>query len=92
MKMPRKLFAGLIILARILGMIVNIGDQGAGIPLEKQADLFKAFERLENPDSPVRGLGLGLLVCKRLVEAHGGTIFLESEPGKGSTFSFSLPC
>jgi PAS domain S-box-containing protein len=72
-------------------MIVNISDQGAGIPREKQANLFKAFERLENPDSPVRGLGLGLLVCKRLVEAHGGTIFLESEPGKGSTFSFSLP-
>ena len=72
-------------------MIVNISDQGAGIPREKQADLFKAFERLANPDSPVRGLGLGLLVCKRLVEAHGGTIYLESEPGKGSTFSFSLP-
>jgi len=70
-------------------MIVNISDQGAGIPREKQANLFKAFERLENPDSPVRGLGLGLLVCKRLVEAHGGTIFLESEPGKGSTYSFS---
>jgi PAS domain S-box-containing protein len=72
-------------------LVVNISDQGAGIPREKQADLFKAFERLENTDRPVRGLGLGLLVCKRLVEAHGGIIYLQSEPGKGSTFSFSLP-
>lgn len=72
-------------------MTISVSDQGVGIPQEKQGSLFQAFERLENKDSPAKGLGLGLLLCKRLVEAHGGKIWVESEPGKGSTFSFTLP-
>jgi PAS domain S-box-containing protein len=72
-------------------LTISVSDQGVGIPLEKQARLFQAFERLENTERPARGLGLGLLVCKRLVEAHGGKIWVQSEAGKGSTFGFTLP-
>ena len=72
-------------------LVISVSDQGVGIPLEKQVSLFKAFERLENKERPAKGLGLGLLVSKRLVEAHGGKIWVESEKGKGSTFSFTLP-
>jgi PAS domain S-box-containing protein len=70
---------------------ISVIDQGIGIPAEKIGSLFQPFERLENEMRPAKGLGLGLLVCKRLVEAHGGKISIESEPGKGSTFSFTLP-
>ena len=51
-------------------LVISVTDQGIGIPLEQQSSLFQAFERLENPTIPTKGLGLGLLVCKRLVEAH----------------------
>lgn len=70
---------------------VAVKDQGAGLALADQARLFGAFQRIEtSPDSP-RGTGLGLLVCRRLVEAHGGRIWVESQPGKGSVFCFTLP-
>jgi len=72
-------------------LVVSVSDQGAGIPAEHQARLFQPFERLEDSSKSVKGLGLGLLVCKRLVEAHGGKIWVESAAGKGSTFSFTLP-
>jgi signal transduction histidine kinase len=70
---------------------ISVADQGVGIPPEKRAQLFQPFERLDNAGATIKGLGLGLLVCKRLVEAHNGTIWVESEPGKGSVFSFTLP-
>ncbi len=72
-------------------LTISVSDNGMGIPMDKQASLFQPFERLENASKPTTGLGLGLVVCKRLVEAHGGKIWVESEPGKGSTFSFTLP-
>ncbi len=72
-------------------VVISVRDRGIGIPAEQQANLFQPFERIENAARPAKGLGLGLLVCKRLVEAHGGIIWVESEPGKGSTFSFTLP-
>lgn len=72
-------------------LVISVSDQGTGISAEQQARLFQPFERLDNMAKPVKGLGLGLLACKRLVEAHGGKIWVESEPGKGSTFSFTLP-
>ena len=73
--------------------VVEIGvcDHGVGIPAQKLVDIFQPFERLENTSKQTKGLGLGLLVCKRLVEAHGGKIWVESEPEKGSTFFFTLP-
>jgi signal transduction histidine kinase len=73
-------------------LIISVADQGAGISLQDQAKLFEPFQRLEDPRlKGVKGAGLGLLVCRRLVEAHGGRIWVESEPGRGSTFSFTLP-
>jgi PAS domain S-box-containing protein len=72
-------------------LTISVGDQGPGISVEKQARLFQPFERLVDSPTAPRGLGLGLLVCKHLVGAHGGKIWLESELGKGSTFYFTLP-
>lgn len=73
-------------------LITGVADQGSGIPHYQQAKLFAPFQRLEEEKSRrERGVGLGLMVCRRLVEAHGGRIWVESEPGTGSTFFFSLP-
>ena len=66
---------------------VDITDEGSGIPHDAQKDLFKPYHRIEN-DRKIPGLGLGLAVCKQIVEAYGGKIWVESESGKGSTFSF----
>jgi len=73
-------------------LIFGVSDQGIGISPADQAKLFAPFQRLEEfrPDG-VRGVGLGLLVCRRLVEAHGGRIWVESELGQGSTFFFTMP-
>ena len=74
------------------GLVIGIVDQGVGISMDDQAKLFGPFQRLEQPIADrVKGAGLGLLVCRRLVEAHGGRIWVESEPGQGSTFFFTLP-
>jgi PAS domain S-box-containing protein len=73
-------------------LVVAIKDEGPGISQRDQDRLFKPFERLEfSQAKAVKGIGLGLLVCKRLVEAHGGRIRVESEPGRGTTFLFTLP-
>jgi PAS domain S-box-containing protein len=73
-------------------LLIGVSDQGIGISLADQAKLFGAFQRLEESKlDGVKGLGLGLVVCRRLVEAHGGRIWIESEPGKGSMFFFTLP-
>jgi signal transduction histidine kinase len=73
-------------------LVIGVSDQGAGISKHDQGRLFSPFQRLEDSDlGGVKGIGLGLLVCRRLVEAHGGQIWVESEPGKGTTFFFTLP-
>ncbi len=73
-------------------LVTGVSDQGSGISPRDQVRLFEPFERLENSrPSGVRGIGLGLLVCRRLVEAHGGRIWVETEPDWGSTFFFTLP-
>ncbi len=72
-------------------LVVSVSDQGPGISKEDQAKLFKPFQQLGNPMlDHTKGAGLGLLVCRRLVEAHGGRIWIESEPGHGATFHFTL--
>lgn len=73
-------------------IMVGVSDQGIGISTENQSRLFQDFERLHSGEiKNVPGLGLGLKVCRILVEAHGGKIWVESEKGKGSTFYFTLP-
>ncbi len=69
-----------------------VSDTGIGISLEEQARLFTKFFRSENPAvREMPGTGLGLCIVKSLVELQGGRITVESEPGKGTTFSFTVP-
>jgi signal transduction histidine kinase len=70
---------------------VSVSDQGIGIRRDRIGELFEPFQRLVAQSESTKGLGLGLVVCKRLVEAHGGHIGVRSELGKGSTFTFTLP-
>lgn len=70
---------------------VSVEDSGYGIEKEHQAHMFEKFYRVPATENRERGTGLGLAICKHIVEAHGGRIWLESEPGVGSRFSFSLP-
>ena len=73
-------------------VIVSINDQGMGIPLREQAGIFERFQRAGNSkNSATQGAGLGLYICRAIVEAHGGRIWVESTLHSGSTFSFSLP-
>jgi signal transduction histidine kinase len=71
---------------------IEVVDEGSGIAPEYQPLLFQRFARLRTPDTAnVRGTGLGLYISRRIVEAHGGSIAVESRPGRGSTFSVTLP-
>lgn len=73
-------------------LVFGVHDQGIGISVADQAKLFQPFQRLETSmEASLKGVGLGLVVCRRLVEAHGGRIWVESEPGRGSSFYFTLP-
>jgi signal transduction histidine kinase len=71
---------------------VDISDTGCGIPPEARERIFEEFFRVENPiNEQVKGTGLGLALAKKIIEAHGGKIWVESKIGAGSTFSFTLP-
>ncbi|MFC1874162.1 sensor histidine kinase, partial [Chloroflexota bacterium] len=71
---------------------VGVSDNGEGIPAEDLPNIFERFYRVDKSRTRATGgSGLGLTIAKRLVEAHGGTIHAQSEPGKGSRFSFNLP-
>jgi len=80
--------------ARLAGgeIVVSVADTGVGIVRADQAAIFEKFRQAGNTltDKP-KGTGLGLAICKEIVSHHGGRIWVESEPGKGSTFSFTLP-
>ncbi|MDQ6908947.1 MAG: ATP-binding protein, partial [Chloroflexota bacterium] len=69
-------------------MTVWVRDQGPGIAVAEQARIFQRFHRAS---TGAQGMGLGLYLCQRLVEAHGGRLWVESAPGEGSTFRFTLP-
>ncbi len=73
------------------GLVIDVQDNGIGIAREEQSRLFKPYSRLNSDRQHHPGLGLGLALAKQVVELHGGKIWVESAPGKGSTFSFSLP-
>jgi PAS domain S-box-containing protein len=73
-------------------VIVSISDKGMGIPLREQAEIFERFHRaVDGTNQSIQGAGLGLYICRAIVEAHGGRIRVTSTLHSGSTFSFSLP-
>ena len=71
-------------------LLTSVKDHGKGLTKEEQEKLFQLFGKLDN-SAAATGTGLGLIVCKRLVEAHGGWIKVESEAGMGAIFTFALP-
>jgi len=73
-------------------LIISVSDHGLGISQNDQQRLFQKFQRLDVMiKRSIQGVGLGLNVCRILVEAHGGQIWVESRKGKGSTFYFTIP-
>ena len=73
-------------------MEISVSDTGIGISSEDQARIFKEFRQVGGDYAHKReGTGLGLTLAKKFVELHGGSIWVKSEVGKGSTFSFTLP-
>lgn len=73
-------------------MRISVSDQGRGIPQDKLDVIFEKFEQVTAADAKeARGVGLGLAICKTIVEEHGGAIGVESAPGAGSTFWFTVP-
>ena len=73
-------------------IVISISDTGVGIAPEDQPKVFEEFEQVGTAEAVKReGTGLGLPLAKKFVELHGGHMWLESEPGKGSTFTFTLP-
>ena len=73
-------------------VLVSVQDQGVGIPLEEQDSIFERFYRIDSSlRRSTQGVGLGLYLVRAIVQAHGGDVWLQSTPGQGSTFTFSLP-
>lgn len=70
---------------------IAVADTGYGIPQESQRHLFEKFYRVADTSGFTQGTGLGLTIARHIIEAHGGNIWVESEPGSGSTFFFTLP-
>lgn len=73
-------------------IVVSVADNGEGIPAEHLPHVFERFYRVDDARSrSAGGAGLGLAIARQMVELHGGRIWVESEPGKGSKFTFTLP-
>jgi signal transduction histidine kinase len=71
---------------------VRVRDNGVGIAPELQATIFEKFRQLGNePNGQARGFGLGLPISRLIVRQFGGDLWVESQPGHGATFSFTLP-
>jgi len=79
--------------ARCLGELAEISviDTGVGIAPEDQGTVFEEFRQVGTASKKVEGTGLGLALCRKFVELHGGKIWVESELGRGSRFIFTLP-
>jgi PAS domain S-box-containing protein len=73
-------------------IVVRITDEGIGIPWGEQEKIFERFHRVSSGGRPsAEGSGLGLFIVKTIIEAHGGRVWVDSRPGRGATFNFSLP-
>jgi PAS domain S-box-containing protein len=72
-------------------LIIRVKDEGMGMTAEQQSHLFEKFYRADASNTAVTGTGLGLTICKLIVELHKGKIWADSQPGVGTTFYFSLP-
>jgi len=72
-------------------LVVEVADTGPGVPAEDRQRIFDAFQQGARPPGQTEGTGLGLTLSKRILELHGGRIWVESEAGQGSTFGFALP-
>lgn len=70
---------------------VSITDNGIGISSDEQQKIFERFYRAENIQHYFQGIGIGLYICQQHIKEHQGTLWVESEPGKGSVFSFTVP-
>ena len=70
---------------------ISVTDTGVGIALEDQEAVFEEFRQVGSADKKAEGTGLGLALCRKFVELHGGRIWVKSQPGVGSTFTFTLP-
>lgn len=76
----------------VMAAHVSVKDSGVGIPSDEQDKVFNKYEQTEaGKDASLKGTGLGLAICKEIISLHKGKIWVESDPGKGSTFYFSLP-
>jgi signal transduction histidine kinase len=72
-------------------LIVEVRDTGVGLTQDELEKVFEPYYHKEKKSNNFSGLGLGLSLCKKFIELHGGEIWAASTPGKGSSFSFSLP-
>jgi two-component system sensor histidine kinase VicK len=71
---------------------VSVSDEGVGIPKDQQERIFERFYQVDgSARRRFAGIGLGLTIAKRIVEAHGGEMWVRSKPGEGSTFYFTVP-
>ena len=70
---------------------VSVSDTGPGIPTEEQQRIFQDRVRLPQTAGQAQGFGVGLSVCRRIVEVHGGRIWVVSDPGEGAAFHFTVP-
>jgi signal transduction histidine kinase len=74
-------------------LLLSVDDKGVGIPPAERKTIFHKFVRgADAKRAGIRGVGIGLALVQRIVEAHGGSVQLESEPGRGSTFTLVIPC